>query len=163
MHKKILGIFFTILFLGVVGVLYMLLDYTEEDVVKEVQEEYIPVATKQDQRDKKIATDLWISDLSKSMDKRFAFPVNEFFMQIELHKYISPKTRYYKLIVSNIDRYSVFCIVQTLSSFKIPFVFSKKGNRTDISISSRNPKILKKIVKKLKEYNIDSKIVKGWL
>ncbi len=161
MPKKIPGIFLQFYSLVYLDSYICLLDYTEEDVVK-VEEEYIPIVTKHKRVDNKIIVNSWIDNLSKSMDKKFAFPVNEFFMQIDLHKYISPKTRFYKLIVSNIDSYSVFCIVQTLSYFKIPFVFSKKGNKSNILVSSPNSKLLKKIVKKLKEYNIDSKIVKGW-
>ncbi len=159
MQKKILGIFFTVLFIGVVGLLYSLFNYTNDTVV-EVRE--YPSPLEKEKKNKKF-TKSWIDGLAKSSRQKYSFPVNDMFMQIELYKYIPPKIKSYRLVIDNVDRYSMFCILQTLSSFKLPFVFSKEDKKPVIYIGSPNSKPLKKIVEKLKEYDIKSKIIEVWL
>ncbi len=159
MQKKILGVFFTLLFVGIIGILYNFFNYADDTIV-ETKKYISPI-----QRQNKIQplNSSWIKGLAKSNKSRYGYPVNELFMQIDLHKYIPPKVKSYKLVIVNIDRYSVFCVVQTLSNLNLPFVLSKDKNIPNISISSGSEKILKKVTNKLKNYDIKSKIVEEWL
>jgi len=159
MQKKILGVFLTVLFIGVVGFLYSLYSYTNDTQV-EIKEYPSPLQKKI--RNEKLSKS-WIEGLAKSSKKSYTLPVNELFMHIELFKYIPPKIKSYRLVIDNVDRYSMFCIVQTLSSFNLPFVFSKENGAPTIFLGSKNQKTLKKIMQKLKMYDIKSKIVEVWL
>jgi hypothetical protein len=159
MQKKILGVFFTLLFVGIIGILYNFFNYADDTIVQ--TKKYIsPIEQKN--KPKQLSSS-WIKGLAKSNKNRYEYPVNELFMQIDLHKYIPPKVKSYKLVISNVDRYSVFCVVQTLSSLNLPFVLSKGKNSPSVSISSSDNKVLKKVTRKLKKYDIKSKIIEEWL
>ncbi|NOX15875.1 MAG: hypothetical protein GXP61_07620 [Epsilonproteobacteria bacterium] len=159
MQKKILGVFFTLLFVGVIGILYSFFNYTNDTIVQTKQ---YPSPMQKENKTQNIRSS-WISGLAKSSKNKYEYPVNELFMQINLHKYIPPKVKSYKLVISNIDRYSVFCVIQTLSDLNLPFVLSKDKNVPNIYINSSKDDMLKKVTKKLKEYDINSKIVEEWL
>ena len=159
MQKKILGVFFTLLFVGIIGILYNFFNYADDTIVE--TKKYISPIQRQNKTQPLNSS--WIKGLAKSNESRYEYPVNELFMQIDLHKYIPPKVKSYKLVIANIDRYSVFCVVQTLSGLNLPFVLSKDKNIPNISMSSGSKKILKKVTNKLKNYDIESKIVEEWL
>jgi len=159
MQKKILAVFFTLLFFGIIGILYNFFNYADDTIV--ATKKYIS-PLKQKNRPKQLESS-WIKGLASTNKNRYEYPVNELFMQIDLHKYIPPKVKSYKLVISNVDRYSVFCVVQTLSDLNLPFVLSKQKNKPSISISSDNDKVLKKVTRKLQKYDIKSKIVEEWL
>jgi len=76
-----------------------------------------------------------------------------------LQKYIPPKVRSFKLVIQNMDRYSLFCVMQTLQSFNLPFVITRDKMLPSIYIGSSSEKKLKNIEKKLKKYDIDSKVI----
>ncbi|MDX1809018.1 MAG: hypothetical protein R3331_05725 [Sulfurospirillaceae bacterium] len=161
MQKKILGVFFTILLLGVLGILYNFFNYTDNQVVEYKQ---YPSPIK---KSKTVSvTKLWIDSLAKSSDLKYSYPVNELFMQIDLQKKIPnkkdlkiKKPKSYKLVINHVDSYSVFCVVQTLSNLNVPFVLSKDKYSPHISIVSRDNKKLERIVKELTKYQIKSKIL----
>ena len=155
MQKKILGVFFIVLFFGVIGILYSFFNYTD-DKIEETKEYFSPVAKMQNiaKLDKS-----WIDNLEKSKKSKYTYPVNELFMHIDLQKNSQSKTKLYKLVIQNIDRYSLFCIMQTLQNFNLPFAVVKQKFAPIIYLGSNNDKKLKKIKEKLKEYDIDSKII----
>lgn len=105
----------------------------------------------------------WTKELAVSNSTKFTFPVNELFMQIDLKKYVPPKVRFFRLVVDKTDRYSLFCILQTLSSFNLPFVLEKESHYPNVYVTSKSKQSLVKIVSRLKEYDIESKIVEVWL
>jgi hypothetical protein len=158
MQKKILSVFFTILFFGVVGVLYSFFDYTDDEIV-ETKEYPSPIDKKE-----KIQNlgKSWISSLVKNRNSSYFYPVNELYMHIDLHKYIAPKVKTYKLIIQNVDRYSLFCVMQTLQAFNLPFVFTKQKKAPTIYMGSDTKKRLKGIKSALARYGIDSKIIEEW-
>ncbi len=158
MQKKILGVFFIVLLLGIIGILYSFFNYADSQTI-EIKKYLSPI---QKENKKLSLNKLWIDSLAKSSSMKYSYPVNELSMQIDLHKYIPPKTKSYKLIIKNIDRYSVFCVIQTLSHFNIPFVLSKNKTVPSVYIGSDSDEKLKKIVKKLKDYEIKSKIIEEW-
>lgn len=161
MQKKILGVFFTILLIGVFAMLYQFFNYTDNEII-----EYKQYSSPIQEKKKVSTTKLWIDNLAKSSTLQYSYPVNELYMQIDLQKklprsrkskIIKPKT--YKLVIGNIDQYSIFCVVQTLSNLSVPFVLSKDGLTPEISIVNTDNKKLKKIVKVLNTYQIKSKII----
>ncbi|WP_331774084.1 hypothetical protein [Sulfurospirillum sp. 1612] len=161
MQKKILGVFFTLLLVGVLAMLYHFFNYTDNEVVTYKQ---YPSPIKEK---KKISpTKLWIDNLAKSSTLQYSYPVNELFMQVDLQKklprsekqkIIKPKS--YKLVIGHIDQYSIFCVVQTLSNLNVPFVLTKDGSDPKISIINTDNKKLSNIVKELNTYQIKSKII----
>ncbi len=159
MQKKILGAFFTILFLGVVGMLYSFFNYTDNRIVQ--TKEYLSPID-QETKVQNIGRS-WIDRLVKSRNSNYLYPVNELYMHIDLQKYIAPKVKSYKLIIKDVDRYSLFCVMQTLQGFNMPFILTKEKAAPAINMESDNQKRLEEIEKKLKRYGINSKIVEEWL
>ena len=159
MQKKILGVFFIVLLFVVIGILYSFFNYTDNNI--EETKEYLSPIEKIQKTEKLDKS--WIDKLETSKKSKYAYPVNELFMHIDLQKNIQAKTKLYKLVIQNIDRYSLFCIMQTLQNFNSPFVVSKQKFAPIIYLGSDNDKKLKIIKRKLKEYDIDSKIVEELL
>ncbi len=155
MQKKILIVFFISLFLGVIGVLYSFLNYTDTEFIE--TKEYLSPLDKKEKR--KSFAKSWIDSLVKSKKNTYLYPVNRLFIHIDLQKYIPPKVRSFKLVIQNMDRYSLFCVMQTLQSFNLPFVITKDKMLPSIYIGSSSEKKLKNIEKKLKKYDIDSKVI----
>jgi len=105
----------------------------------------------------------WSEEMANSKDSQFSFPVNELFMQIDLKTYIPPKVKSFRLVIDRYDRYSLFCVVQTLSSMDLPYILEKKNKVPNIHVGSKTKESLDKVVNKLKDYDIESKIIEVWL
>ncbi len=155
MQKKILVVFFIVLLFGVIGILYSFFNYTDSKA-KETKEYLSPIVKiqKTEKLDKS-----WIDNLEISKKSKYAYPVNELFMHIDFQSNNQSKTKSYRLVIENIDRYSLFCVMQTLQNFSSPFVVTKQKFAPIIYLGSDNDKKLKRIKRKLKEYDIDSKII----
>ncbi len=159
MQKKVVLTLFILLVIILGGILSSLLSVDDSRV--EVANKYLSPVEKKDKENLKIRS--WAESLANVDKANFSYPVNELFMQIELKKYIPPKVKSYKLVVDKADRYSIFCILQTISSMNFPFVLEKVNRIPTIYVSSKTKEDLLKIVKKLKEYDIESKIIEVWL
>ncbi len=155
MTKKILSVFFIILFFGVIGILYSFFNYTDNEV-KESKEYLSPISKVQEsgKLDKS-----WIDNFQTSKKNKYSYPVNELFMHIDLQRYLYSKVKSYKLVIQNMDRYSLFCVMQTLQNFNLPFVVTKQKVAPIIYLESDSSKKLKEIREELKKYDIDSKII----
>ncbi len=158
MQKKILIALFAVLLFGLIGILYNFFNYSDQEIVKD--KEYLSPLDKKQK--KQSLSKSWIESLVKNKNSNYQYPVNELFMHIDLQKYIPPKTKSYRLEIQNIDRYSLFCVMQTLQDFKIPFIISKQGKTQSIYMGSNNNKRLKEIGRKLMRYDISSKITEVW-
>lgn len=158
MQKKILIGLFTLLFIAVVWVLSALLG--DDPQVNIAYENLSPTQTQQTKSVEKMT---WTQDLADPMSTKFSFPVNELFIQIDLKEYVAPKTRFFQLLIDKADRYSIFCIVQTLSSMNFPYVVSKEGKDTVIHVSAKDKALMEEVAQKLKHFDIDSKIIEVWL
>ncbi len=159
MQKKVLITLFTLLVFGLAWVLINLLNQEESSM--DTVHEYLSPSQKQVVQVQKNQT--WTEDLAQANNAKFQFPVNELFMQIDLKSYVPPKVKFFRLVIDRTDRYSLFCIVQTLSSMNLPFVLEKKSKNPDIYVTSKTEDSLNTVVKRLKEYDIESKIVEVWL
>jgi hypothetical protein len=159
MQKKVLIGLFTLLSVGLVWVLLAQLNQDVGSV--EVTHEYLSPTQKQSVQIQKKST--WTEELADVSNSEFQFPVNELFMQIDLKSYVPPKVKFFRLVIDRTDRYSLFCIIQTLSSLNLPFVLDNKSKTPDIFVTSKTQESLDVVVKRLKEYDIESKIVEVWL
>lgn len=159
MQKKVTIALFSLLIIVLGTVLVNLLNEDTSSV--NIDAQYLSPLLKKSEEPLKNRT--WSEALAVSKDTKFSFPVNELYMQIDLKKYIPPKVKSYRLVVDRADRYSLFCIVQTLSQMNLPYVVEKKDRTPTIYVGSKTQNSLESVVKKLKDYDIESKIVEVWL
>ncbi len=159
MQKKVTIALFALLIVALSMVLLNLLN--EEVSSVQIDAQYLSPSQKKSEEVKKERT--WSQSLAGAKETKFSFPVNELYMQIDLKKYIPPKVKSYRLIVDRADRYSLFCIVQTLSQMNLPYVVEKKDKTPIIFVGSKTKNSLKSVVSRLKDYDIESKIVEVWL
>ena len=159
MQKKVTIALFALLVVALGMVLSSLLN--EETSSVHIDAQYLSPSQKKSEDILKNKT--WSEALASSNETKFLFPVNELYMQIDLKKYIPPKVKSYRLVVDRADRYSLFCIVQTLSMMNLPYVVEKRDKIPIIYVGSKTQNSLKIVVEKLKDYDIESKIVEVWL
>ncbi len=158
MQKKVLVWVFASLFVIVVAVLYLLLQFANEESTL-----YATLAADEDKAKVKTNKRLtgWVQELAGIKAKEFSLPVNELYIKLNFKKEASANKKNYKLIISDIDRYSLFCVLQILATNKISYTIVKDKEISLIYIKAKNRSILEKLVKKLKEYDIESRIVDG--
>jgi hypothetical protein len=152
-----------VLFVFIVATLGLILSslLSGEDSSVHVDKKYLsPLETKSEER---IRSRTWSEALAKSNEIIFSFPINELYIKIDLKEYTPPKTKTYRLVVDRADQYSLFCVVQTLSKMRMPHVVEKKDKTLSVYVGSETKQPLKNVVEKLKEYNIESKIMEIWL
>ena len=106
---------------------------------------------------------VWVKELAQKDAREFIFPVNELFMQIDLHGITGEKVKSYRLVIDRIDRYSLFCVVQTLTSSNLSYMVVKEDKAICIYVQEKSEKGLDKVVAELEKYDIKSKIVEVWL
>lgn len=162
MQKKVLGGLFVLLFVGVGFFLSKLL-HQEVDVNVEVAR-YEPYKTQEIKQE--TSEKVWIKEMAHKDAREFIFPVNEFFMQIDAYGQKSGSTgklKSFRLVIDRADRYSLFCIIQTLTSLRLPYMVIKEDKIPIIYIEEKSEKQLENVVLELEKYDIKSKIVEVWL
>ncbi len=162
MQKKVLGGLFLLLFVGVGFFLSKLL-HQEVDVSVEVAR-YEPYKTQEIKQE--TSQKVWIKEMAHKDAREFIFPVNELFMQIDAYgqkRGAGNKLKSFRLVIDRADRYSLFCIIQTLTSLQLPYMVIKEDKVPIIYIEEKSEKQLDKVVLELEKYDIKSKIVEVWL
>ena len=161
MQRKVLGALFVILFVGVGFFLSQLLNQ-EVDVKIDVAEYE---SSKQPENNQHTDKKMWIKEMAQKDSREFIFPVNELFMQIDLAKELggNGKTKSFRLVIDRADRYSLFCIIQTLTSLHLPYMVIKEDKFPLIFVEEKSAKKLESVVLELEKYDIKSKIVEVWL
>jgi hypothetical protein len=159
MQKKVLIALFSLLSILLSVVLINLLNTDGSNIV--INTKY--PSPSQTSNKLEFAKTSWVEEMANSKDSKFSFPVNELFMQIDLKTYIPAKIKSFRLVIDRSDRYSLFCVVQTLSSMDLPYVLEKKNKISSIYVGSKTKKSLDKVVDTLKGYDINSKIIEVWL
>jgi len=101
----------------------------------------------------------WVKELAQQESRSFIFPVNELFMQIDLQGPNAGKVKSFRLVIDRMDRYSLFCIVQTLTSFNLSYMIVKEEKAPLIYVQEKNEKALEKVLHELEKYDIKSKII----
>ena len=162
MQKKVLGALFLLLFVGVGFFLTKLL-HNEADVKVDDAKYESP---KKPEIKQEIAQNVWIKEMAHKDAREFIFPVNELFMQIDAYGQKSAsvgKLKSFRLVIDRADRYSLFCIIQTLNALHLPYMVIKEDKIPIIYIEEKSEKQLDKVVLELEKYDIKSKIVEVWL
>lgn len=159
MQKKILGIFFLILFLSISFLLYKLVNQKieiKEDFAKVESPSKIKISAEPKET-------IWIKEMAHKDSREFIFSVNELFMQIDLQGGDGGKVKSFRLVIDRADRYSLFCIVQTLSSMKLSYVVIKEDKIPIVFVQEKTMKALDRVVQELEKYDIKSKIIEVFL
>jgi len=162
MQKKVLGALFLLLFVGVGFFLSKLL-HQDVDVNVDVAR-YEPYKTQEIKQE--TSEKVWIKEMAHKDAREFVFPVNELFMQIDAYGQKSGSTgklKSFRLVIDRADRYSLFCIIQTLTSLRLPYMVIKEDKVPIIYIEEKSEKQLENVVLELEKYDIKSKIVEVWL
>lgn len=173
MQRKVLIAIFAILFFIIVAILASLLTAQSVDDVpsSQIMKNVMEVAKKASNPQN------WTSKLADIKKTEHHLPVNELYVQIDLEQAVInqskpqnttdiqslPKKESYRLVVDREDRYSLYCIRQTLNVFPYPYSVVKEKGKTFVFVNSEDGKSLEEIVLKLKDYDIKSTIEKVWL
>lgn len=135
-------------------VIFLLYNINSDDDIGKLE----PLTYKS-QLKKQKAEALWLNHLISSKKKDYRFPIDEIYIKVDL-----VKKRYnlqpYKLIVDKLDPYQIFCLNQELKRNKVKYFFKKEKNETQLLVFSNDKKRLDSLVKVLKRYQIDAKILK---
>ncbi len=102
---------------------------------------------------------LWLNHLSKTRKKGYYFPVDEIYIKTDLVK-VPQKKKPYRLVVDDLDPYQIFCLNQELKRHKIRYLFKKEKHANKLLVYSQDIGKLNSLVKVLKKYQIDAKILK---
>jgi len=162
MQKKVLGALFLLLFAGV-GFLLTKLLHNGVDADVEVAKYESP---KMPEIKQETSQNIWIKEMAHKDTREFVFPVNELFMQIDAYGQKGSsvgKLKSFRLVIDRADRYSLFCIVQTLTALHLPYMVIKEDKIPTIYIEEKSEKQLQNVVLELEKYDIKSKIVEVWL
>lgn len=162
MQKKVLGALFLLLFAGVGFFLNKLLHTGVDVPVEDAQYE----SSKKPEIKQEIPQNVWIKEMAHKDAREFVFPVNELFMQIDAYGQRGTgvaKLKSFRLVIDRADRYSLFCIVQTLTALHLPYMVIKEDKIPTIYVEEKSEKQLENVVIELEKYDIKSKIVEVWL
>lgn len=105
----------------------------------------------------------WVNKMAHVSTREYYFPVNELFIKLQPQQAVAPKTHVYQLVIEQSDRYSHFCIMQTLDAFTFPYVLTRDKSENKVYVQAKNPQDLEAVVDKLKEYSIESSVKEAWL
>ncbi len=158
MSKKILFSIFALLSLFVIVLLVILLSNTNNIPNTLTRHKNSSALSS----NSKIKNYTWAKKLSDYKQRDFMMPVTDLFISIKFKtnnkKVFKKKKKYFRLIISNLDNYSLFCILQVFENKKIPFVIQKSYNNSKIYMNADKMIDLSSISKELMKYNIKSKI-----
>lgn len=101
---------------------------------------------------------LWLTHLSKSEQGGYFYPVNEIFVDLDLSQQIV-LTKIYQLNASISDPYQFFCLQEVLKQHKMRYYLKKDHLDTKLLIYSAQKSKLDSLVKALKTYDINAKIL----
>lgn len=160
MQKKILGTLFSLLFLGVSTLLYTLFNPKEEAKIEVLKDPPLPTNSLSLKSE---TSNAWMKEMAVQDTKAFSFPVNELFMQIGAQETREKKRKAFRLVIEQADRYSLFCIIQTLSTLKLPYMIIKEQKAPLIYVQEKSEKALEPLILELQKYEIASKIIEVML
>lgn len=101
----------------------------------------------------------WIERFSEHENKGYFYPVTEIFVELDL-KEPPEKTTIYQLNAGDLDPYQLFCLKEVLKQYKLTYMFEQNKDDMKLVIYSKNLSQLQNIVKTLKNYAINARIIK---
>ncbi|EPU7281821.1 hypothetical protein ACVY5A_000018 [Campylobacter upsaliensis] len=109
-------------------------------------------------------TKTWQQELAMWPVKDFTPAAEQFRLYFDADtSEIKEKNKYYQLIINKYDIYSMFCLRQTLDSFKVKYFLLKSIESPEIFLDTDNQKLIEEIIKELKKYKINTQAKEIWL
>ncbi len=157
MHKLLASWLFPAIFVGVVIFLIVfLIQVNQTDASIYADKADIPQAQHLPSIPSK---EKWIERLSEHEDEGYFYPVTEIVVEVDL-KEPPKKTTIYQLKAGELDPYQLFCLKEVLKQYKVKYMFEQNEEETKLIVYSENLSQLKNIVKTLKNYAINARIIK---
>ncbi|ENH5353769.1 hypothetical protein ABV837_000043 [Campylobacter upsaliensis] len=109
-------------------------------------------------------TKTWQQELAMWPVKDFTPAAEQFRLYFDADtSELKEKNKYYQLIINKYDIYSMFCLKQTLDSFKVKYFLLKSIESPEIFLDTDNQKLIEEIIKELKKYKINTQAKEIWL
>ncbi|EOE5691793.1 hypothetical protein ACKJV2_000187 [Campylobacter upsaliensis] len=109
-------------------------------------------------------TKTWQQELAMWPVKDFTPAAEQFRLYFDADtSELKEKNKYYQLIINRYDIYSMFCLRQTLDSFKVKYFLLKSIESPEIFLDTDNQKLIEEIIKELKKYKINTQAKEIWL
>ncbi|EOV4086162.1 hypothetical protein ACOPJR_000381 [Campylobacter upsaliensis] len=109
-------------------------------------------------------TKAWQQELAMWPVKDFTPAAEQFRLYFDADtSELKEKNKYYQLIINKYDIYSMFCLRQTLDSFKVKYFLLKSIESPEIFLDTDNQKLIEEIIKELKKYKINTQAKEIWL
>ncbi|ELU9597343.1 hypothetical protein R0U48_001298 [Campylobacter upsaliensis] len=109
-------------------------------------------------------TKTWQQELAMWSVKDFTPAAEQFRLYFDADtSELKEKNKYYQLIINKYDIYSMFCLRQTLDSFKVKYFLLKSIESPEIFLDTDNQKLIEEIIKELKKYKINTQAKEIWL
>jgi len=103
------------------------------------------------------STQSWLKEMAHTKRPSFSYAVSE--MELELPLKTDPKIKQsFRIILSDLDNYKMFCIRQLLSQEKIKFSMFRKEKNGILMVHDLEGSELERILKIVHGYNIKTKI-----
>lgn len=109
-------------------------------------------------------TKTWQQELAMWPVKDFTPAAEQFRLYFDADtSELKEKNKYYQLIINKYDIYSMFCLRQTLDSFKVKYFLLKSIESPEIFLDTDNQKLIEEIINELKKYKINTQAKEIWL
>ncbi|MBS4240514.1 hypothetical protein CVU5213_02025 [Campylobacter vulpis] len=109
-------------------------------------------------------TKTWQQELAMWPVKDFTPAAEQFRLYFDADtSELKEKNKYYQLIINKYDIYSMFCLRQTLDSFKVKYFLLKSVESPEIFLDTDNQKLIEEIINELKKYKINTQAKEIWL
>lgn len=109
-------------------------------------------------------TKTWQQELAMWPVKDFTPAAEQFRLYFDADtSELKEKNKYYQLIINKYDIYSMFCLRQTLDSFKVKYFLLKSIENPEIFLDTDNQKLIEEIINELKKYKINTQAKEIWL
>ncbi|MDL0101684.1 hypothetical protein [Campylobacter felis] len=109
-------------------------------------------------------TKTWQQELAMWPVKDFTPAAEQFRLYFDADtSELKEKNKYYQLIINKYDIYSMFCLRQTLDSFKVKYFLLKSIESLEIFLDTDNQKLIEEIINELKKYKINTQAKEIWL
>ena len=164
MKKIIFFVILVLLFIGIVGSIVYIVYGKEDDIA--LNSEISPSVDDKipQQLDLNESKSIWQDKFLRMKPKNYSPAAEQFSMSFNVDTSIlREKSKYYQLIIDKNDAYSMFCLKQTLNSFKIKYSLTRTSEVTDNFLETDKQAIIQEIVQKLKIYDINAKFEEVWL
>lgn len=106
----------------------------------------------------------WQDELAKWPKRDFTPAAEQYSLYFDADtSELKEKNKYFQLVISKYDIYSMFCLRQILNSFNVKYFLLKSGESPEIFLDTGNKGLIEDIIKELKKYKINTQVKEIWL